>query len=545
MAYRNSLHYSLLFALTAFFFAALAVGSDAQSGLFAWGDNRYGQLGIGTFDAAAPFGKAVPTAVVGLPDIAGLADGFYHSVAFATDGTVWTWGYNYYGELGLGVFDTGAPYGRSSPTQVPNLTGIVAVAAGTHHSVALKSDGTVWAWGWNVFGQAGDGSGVNQNAPVKVARLTKVIAIAAGGNHSLALESDGSVWAWGGNIYGELGDGTTTTRQAPTRVAGGAAGIACGQYHSMTLQSDGTVYAWGSNSNGQLGNGTTTDKTTSVRAGTLANAAFIAAGAFTSLAILSDGSVWAWGWNAYGQIGDGTITDRAAPTAVKNLTGAVAIASGQAHCLALKSDGSVWAWGWNAYGQAGSGVFATSAPFGIAQPQKVGGIAGATAIAGGGNRAHAIFSAALTVSVSGAVTLDGLTPPYAPYTLNFLFRPVGGGAGFLRAAAIGPDGGFTLSGIAARNYNLWIKGPKWLARVVSADASGGATGLSAELSAGDTNNDNRVDVLDFGNLVNAYSSLQSDPNSGYDPNCDFNEDGAVDVLDFGLLVNNYGTYGAN
>ena len=547
MAHRNFLKRSLLLFFLLFFLLAGRARSGAQTGLMAWGDNRYGQLGIGSFDTAAPYSRAAPTPVSGLPNITALADGFYHSVALAADGSVWTWGYNDYGELGIGVFDTASPYGRAAPVQIPNLTGVTAVAAGTNHSLALKSDGTVWAWGWNVFGQLGDGSGVNQNAPVKVYGLTNVKAIAAGGVHSLALLADGSVMAWGGNSYGELGDGTTAGRSTPARVWSGTA-IACGQYHSLAMQTDGSLYAWGSNANGQLGDGTTISHKTPKPVSGLAGAAFFTAGAFTSLAIKNDGTVWAWGWNAYGQIGDGTTTDRPTPTMTKNLTNAVAIASGQAHCLALKADGTIWTWGWNAYGQAGSGAFTTIAPFGNTTPQQVLSITGATGIAGGGNRAHALFSSVPTVSVSGFVILDGPITPYLPHTLNFQFRPAGSGASFLRSAPLNPDGSFTLSQIPPNTYNLWVKGAKWLASVVPVDcSSGAASGVMIELAAGDANNDNQVDSSDFGMFIGSFGDgydIHSPAAPPDDSACDFNEDGLIDTSDFGLLIGSYGEVGA-
>ena len=543
MEHRNFLKRLLILFLL---FAGNAKGA-AQTNLMGWGDNRYGQLGVGAFDTAAPYSRSAPTAVSGIPNITALADGFYHSVALAADGTVWTWGYNDYGELGVGAFDVVAPYGRNAPTQIPHFTGVIAVAAGTNHSLALKSDGSVWAWGWNIFGQLGDGSGVNQNAPVKINGLTNVIAIAAGGVHSLALLADGSIMAWGGNSYGELGDGTTTNRATPLLVWSGTA-IACGQYHSLAKHTSGRIYAWGSNANGQLGDGTTTSRQTPTPVPGLAGTAFFTAGAFSSFAIENDGTVWGWGWNAYGQIGDGTTTDRLVPARTKNLTNAIAIASGQAHCLALKADGTVWTWGWNAYGQAGSGAFATVAPFGNTTPQQVLSITGANGIAGGGNHAHALFSSIPPVSVSGLITLDGPAVPYLPHTLNFQFRPVGGGGSFLRSAALNPDGSFNVSQVPPNKYSVWVKSAKWLSNVFTADCSGGAVnGVAVELAAGDANNDNSVDSSDFGIFIGTFGDTYDIHSTAHtdDMACDFNEDGSVDSSDFGLLIGSYGQTGVN
>jgi alpha-tubulin suppressor-like RCC1 family protein len=139
--------------------------------------------------------------------------GNYHSVALKTDGTVWAWGYNYYGQLGDGTYTD-----RSTPAQVSNLTDVKAISTLSSHALALKSDGTVWAWGYNYFGQLGDNTTTNRNTPVQVQNLTNVVAVAAGGSHSLALKSDGTVWAWGNNYSGQLGDNSTTNRSLPVQV---------------------------------------------------------------------------------------------------------------------------------------------------------------------------------------------------------------------------------------------------------------------------------------------------------------------------------------
>ena len=185
-----------------------------------------------------------------------VAGGVNHTVALRTDGTVWTWGLNANGQLGLGN-TTSSP----TPAQVTSLSGITAVAAGSTHSLALKSDGTVWAWGNNTDGELGDGTTTPQTNPVQVSGLTNVIAISAGAFHSMALESDGTVWTWGLNTSNQLGDGTTTQRNTPVQVTtvSGITQISAGWYHNLALNGiTGNVYAWGLNTNGQLGDGTTT-----------------------------------------------------------------------------------------------------------------------------------------------------------------------------------------------------------------------------------------------------------------------------------------------
>ena len=214
---------------------------------------------------------------------------------------------------------------RATPGQVSGLSGIIAIACGEDHTIALKSDGTLWAWGYNGSGQLGDGT-TNETypygttTPVQVSKLSDVIAIACGNFHTIALKSDGTVWAWGANSYGQLGDGTTTDRATPVQVSGlgGVIAIVSESSHTIALKSDGTVWAWGYNGSGQLGDGTTNETypygtTTPVQVSKLSDVIAIACGALHTIALKSDGTVWAWGDNGYGQLGDGTYTSSNTP----------------------------------------------------------------------------------------------------------------------------------------------------------------------------------------------------------------------------------------
>ena len=191
-----------------------------------------------------------------------IAAGGHHTVSLKSDGTVWAWGYNGYGGLGDGTTTQ-----RTTPVQVYGMSGVTAIAARGYHTVSLKSDGTVWAWGYKGDGELGDGTYTNSSTPVQVSSLSGVTAIAAGYYHTVSLKSDGTVWAWGSNDGGQLGDGTTTQRATPVQVSGlsGVTTIAAGYWHTISLKSDGTVWAWGSNGDGELGDGTTTDRYTPVQ----------------------------------------------------------------------------------------------------------------------------------------------------------------------------------------------------------------------------------------------------------------------------------------
>ena len=282
-----------LFAVTAFAVAFTATDTENNK-------NEFGEI-LGA-------GGAFPM----------ISSGEYHVLALKGDGTVWAWGNNVSGQLGVG--DTTR---RETPVQVTGgLSGVTAISAGYQHSMALKSDGTVWVWGWNKEGRLGVGDTANRHTPVQVTGLTGVTVISAGNSHSLAIKSDGTVWAWGWNGYGQLGDGTVTERHTPVQAMADPATptpltdvtvISAGNCYSLALKSDGTAWAWGYNGNGQLGVGDTTQRETPVQVTGLTCMTAITAGGWHSLAIKSDGTAWAWGSNGSGQLGVGDTTRRETP----------------------------------------------------------------------------------------------------------------------------------------------------------------------------------------------------------------------------------------
>jgi alpha-tubulin suppressor-like RCC1 family protein len=225
-----------------------------------------------------------------------------------------------------------------------------AIAAGLNHTIAASTDGTVWGWGANSDGQLGLGHTAHQYAPAQVAGLTSVTTVAAGDSHTLALRADGTVWAWGDNLRGQLGDGTTTRRTSPVQVAGltGIVAIAAKGDHSMALQADGAtgglVWAWGRNSDGQIGDGSHVDRLIPVQLGTLDRVTGLAAGSTFSAVTLDDGTVRSWGANTDGQLGDGSLTASAVPTVVALLSAVRSLSAGGAQVYAI--DGTARPWGW-------------------------------------------------------------------------------------------------------------------------------------------------------------------------------------------------------
>jgi len=330
--------------------------------VFAWGVNSYGQLGDGTYTnrntpvpVRAPEMTIVTTPVRGLTGIIAISARGYRTVALRNDGTVWAWGYNVGGELGDGTYTN-----RNTPVQVRDLTDVKAISAGELHTVALKNDGTVWAWGKNYYGQFGDGTTTNRETPVQISGLSDFRTISAGAFNTVAIKNDGTVWAWGLNSSGQLGDGTTMDSNIPVQVNDLTDVIAISAgfvSHAVALKSDGTVWVWGSNSYGQLGDGTTMDRNTPVQVSGLTGVKEISAGDSHTVAIKNDGTVWAWGRNNYFQLGDGTDINRTAPVPIFGFpVGGKEISAGGWHTVALRNDGTVWAWGLNFSGQLGDGT---------------------------------------------------------------------------------------------------------------------------------------------------------------------------------------------
>ncbi len=388
--------------------------SLAQTTVWAWGDNEDGQLGNGTYTTTPPYGLSTPAEMNAFSGVTAIAGGYTYSLALKSDGTVWAWGNGPFGQIS----GDGTPSKTSTPVQVIGLSSVTAIAAGYGHCLALKSDGTVWAWGYNGYGQVGNGTLSNISPLVQVMGLGGVTAIAARGYHSMALKSDGTVWAWGLDASGQLGNGTTIDLwfSTPVQVVGlsGVTAIASGSLHSLALKSDGTVWAWGNNGLGQLGNGTITTSyylfDTPAQVVGLSGVTAIAGGSLHSLALKTDGAVWAWGGNSHGQLGNGMFSDSGTPVQVIGLSSVRAIAAGWDHSLALKTDGTLQAWGWNFSGQLGNGTFTRDPPYGISLPAPVIGLSGVMAISGANVHSLALVDATspgITPHVTGTLGSNG------------------------------------------------------------------------------------------------------------------------------------------
>jgi alpha-tubulin suppressor-like RCC1 family protein len=312
-------------------------------------------------------------------DVVSVWGGARGTIILKSDGTVWAWGANFNGKLGLGLdpgtlVRTNVPVEVHGPGNVSYLNSIIAVMGGEIHNVALKSDGTVWAWGWNAFGQLGNGTTNDASTPVQVGLgsvppLTSVTKLGGRTYWNLAVKSDGTVWAWGMNQGGQLGNGTVNTTSGPQVLspvqvndsqAGGhihdALQVSCGYTYGVALATNGTVWTWGTGPNGELGNGTTGSSYTPVQVTGLSNVTAISSGWKHILALKSDGTVWAWGKNFNGELGDGTTASRSNAVQVLNLTNIVAVSGGDYNSAALMANGTVWKWGLNDVGELGNGT---------------------------------------------------------------------------------------------------------------------------------------------------------------------------------------------
>lgn len=252
-------------------------------------------------------------------------------------------------------------------TTLPNQTGCwKTVSAGIFHSLGIKTDGTLWAWGKNNDNQLGDGTNINRNNPVQIGTATDWKKVFASEKYSVAIKTDGSLWAWGNNLFGYLGDGTTTNRTIPTKIGTATdwEDIAVGEGHNLGLKSNGSLWAWGINLDGELGDGTNTNKLIPTQIGTATNWKSIAAGSSYSMAIKTDGTLWAWGYNGHGQLGDGTLTNRLLPKQIGTGTDWADIATGNAHTLGRKTNGLLYTWGYNGSGQLADGTtYSSSTPY--------------------------------------------------------------------------------------------------------------------------------------------------------------------------------------
>jgi alpha-tubulin suppressor-like RCC1 family protein len=325
------------------------------AGLWLWGANGLGQLGNNTTTSRS---SPVQT-VAGGANWRQVVSGS-HTAAIKTDGTLWLWGGNSNGQLG-----DNSSTNKSSPVQtVSGGTNWKQVACGDLNTAAIKTDGTLWLWGRNDFGILGDNTNTRRSSPVQtVAGGTNWKQVEFGNVHTAAIKTDGTLWSWGFNSDGRVGDNTVTVRSSPVQTISAGTNwkqVSCGAGHSAAIKTDGTLWLWGAGGDGRLGNNTTTSRSSPVQTvsgGT--NWKLVSGGGYHTSAIKTDGTLWSWGLNAYGVTGDNTGTSRSSPVqTVSGGTNWQQVACGNLHTASIKTDGTLWMMGLPTSGQLGNNTTA-------------------------------------------------------------------------------------------------------------------------------------------------------------------------------------------
>jgi alpha-tubulin suppressor-like RCC1 family protein len=300
-------------------------------------------------------GPTQPATLRFAASFAAVSAGSAHTCGLTAAGAAYCWGYNSFGELGDG---TTTNY-RLTPVLVAGGVSFAAVSAGFNHTCGLTAAGASYCWGANYFGQLGDGGTTQPRwTPVLVAGGVSFAVVSAGTGHTCGLTAAGAAYCWGSNTFGSLGDGTTTGRSTPGLVTGGVSftAVSAGTGQTCGLTAAGAAYCWGRNFYGQLGDGTKTDRSTpGLVAGGVSFAA-VSAGSSHTCGLTSAGATYCWGYNDLGQLGDGTWTTRLTPVLVAGGVSFGAVSAGGGHTCGLTATGAAYCWGYNAFGQLGDGT---------------------------------------------------------------------------------------------------------------------------------------------------------------------------------------------
>lgn len=337
--------------------------------LYAWGYNEiYGQLGLGNLVS-----RSEPTQVgsrVWTQVTSGKSGVSLFSGAVANDGTLWTWGNNAIGALGQGSLGGN---NCSSPVQVGTLATWSKISMGNNCGFAIKTDGTLWAWGDGANGQLGLTNTDSSGSPNQVGTQTNWAQIeGTAGRSTFAVKTDGTLWSWGNNFNGQLGQntaGSLAQRSSPVQVGSlnnWAQVAACDGQGAMAVKTDGTLWTWGRNNQGQLAQGDLINRSSPVQIGLQTNWAKVAVSiqsVMITAAIKTDGTLWTWG-PGYGMLGQGTgVGVLTSPVQVGAQNNWAQVCCGRYHMLAVKTDGTLWAWGNNSKGQLGTNsLVATDSP---------------------------------------------------------------------------------------------------------------------------------------------------------------------------------------
>ncbi len=327
----------------------VALRSDGS--LWAWGDHDRGQLGLGAITAD----RDSPAEVDAGTTWQAVSCGYDFTVAIRSDGTLWAWGDNDTGELGLGDETQ-----KDSPTEVEPGTTWQAVSCGYDDTVAVRSDGTLWGWGGDSDGELGLGGTSLKDSPTQIGTDAAWAAVSCGYGYTMALQTDGSLWGAGDNMDGELGLGATDEVDTFTAIATGQTwkGVSTSgtDWYTTAVRSDGTLWGCGHNDEYQLGLGNdASDPHTLTQIGSAGTWTASSCGYNFTLGVRADGTLWAWGSASAGELGLGTASEAETPAQVGGATTWKSVSCGLEQTLAIRSDGTLWAWGDGLFGSLGIG----------------------------------------------------------------------------------------------------------------------------------------------------------------------------------------------
>ena len=304
-----------------------------------------------------------------------ISAGWDHVAAIKTDGSLWTWGNNEYGQLGDGTTEN-----KSTPVKI--MEDVVGVSAGSLHTAAIKEDGSLWTWGFNGMGELGDGTAEDKYEPVKVMDdvaavsvshqnikvikkdgslwdlknvpekiMDNVLAVSAGIAYSAAIKEDGSLWTWGNNEHGQLGDGTTENRSTPVKIMENVTAVSTGEFNTAAITTDGSLWIWGDGQFRQPDNSATEDYCTPTK---IMSDVVSVSMCRRKTVVKVDNSLWTLEYNLNGEFGNDTMANRV--NSVKIMDNVVDVSEGNDYTAAITTDGSLWTWGINNYGQIGDGT---------------------------------------------------------------------------------------------------------------------------------------------------------------------------------------------
>ncbi|MEO3939224.1 hypothetical protein V3N99_21100 [Dermatophilaceae bacterium Soc4.6] len=281
--------------------------------------------------------------------------GMFHTCGVRTDHSLRCWGINIDGELGIGKPPS---IKRVVPSQVGASANWASVSAGSDHTCAIRTDRSLWCWGFNTAGQLGLGRRPFEvDVPIQVDTAAWA-GVSAGGGHTCGVRTDHTLWCWGLNNDGQLGSGGSriVTKWVPTQVGTGRiwASVSSGTFATCGLRLDHTLWCWGNNDHGQLGLGDTTKRQFPHQVGTLTSWERLDVSGGGVCAIRADATLWCWGANPYGQLGQGDLIDHAVPTQVGTATWSD-VASGLFHTCGIRTNDTLWCWGLNDFGALGVG----------------------------------------------------------------------------------------------------------------------------------------------------------------------------------------------